>query len=354
MPAPGHTRILEIGPLGYARAAWSPDTLFFDTADRPAQRAADPQEPRSLSQLVRLLRAGEHDLVVCMPPTRSPWHWQSLTRQIFNRRVADNLKRPLRLFAPQMLRFFRDRPLAVMDFADTPYIDADNLFLLDRATLYFKRELPGDEWRLLTKTAAGTQPSMRMRGERRWRERLAKVRPLPLGLPLGFAADLPGAPVEKRSDVFFAGTVKGFPVRERALAELEALRREGVVVDIPDRPMPRADFYRRCAEAWLTLSPEGHGWDCFRHYEAAACGSVPLMNHPTTRRHAPLVSGEHALYFDIGPGGLKRAVRDALADRARLAAMGEAGRAHVLGHHTPEAILRHVVDSVLAEARRGG
>ena len=93
------------------------------------------------------------------------------------------------------------------------------------------------------------------------------------------------------------------------------------------------------------MSPEGLGWDCFRHYEAPACGSAPLINQPWLDRHAPLIAGEHALYYDVEPGGLTRAVTAALADKPALAKMAAAAQAHVMAHHTPQALARYVVEA---------
>ena len=77
------------------------------------------------------------------------------------------------------------------------------------------------------------------------------------------------------------------------------------------------------------------------------CGSVPLINRPTIERYQPLLSGEHAFYYDVEEGELTRAAVAALADKPRLEAMGRAARAHVLTHHTPEAIARHIVRTSL-------
>ncbi len=73
------------------------------------------------------------------------------------------------------------------------------------------------------------------------------------------------------------------------------------------------------------------------------CGSVPLLNQPTIERYQPLLHDKHAVYYDIEEGGLTSAAVNALADEPRLEAMGRAARAHVLAHHTPPAIARHIV-----------
>lgn len=347
-------KILEIGPLGHFKRTFPGQVRYFSTANWKASQRAGPDlnDYRSLKSLADALATEEFDLIVCMPSPRSPWHWQTLSRTLFNRHVLNDIRRPLRHYGPQLLRFYRKTPVAVVDFEDTSYIDRDNFFLMDRATLYFKRELPADEWRLLTKTASDTQPSGRLRRVAKYRHRLARIRPLPLGLPTDAERDLPDDKPAKQTDIFFAGTVNGMPVRGRALAELQALRDEGFVIDIPDKPVSRKEFYQRCARAWLTLSPEGYGWDCFRHYEAAACGSVPLINPLPLRRHAPLIHGEHAIYYEVEPGLLARRVREALADKATLAAMGEAARAHAREHHTMRAVLTYVLETSMAELGR--
>ncbi len=129
------------------------------------------------------------------------------------------------------------------------------------------------------------------------------------------------------------------------------MRKAGVDVDWAERPIPRAEYLRRCAEAWLIWSPEGYGWDCFRHYEAAMCATVPVHNLPTIRRLAPTREGEHAFFHGPEDGELTRCIRAALRDKDRLRAMAAAARAHCLRHHSGEAIARHVIETTLAAQR---
>jgi hypothetical protein len=128
------------------------------------------------------------------------------------------------------------------------------------------------------------------------------------------------------------------------------LRDRGITVDIPQSRLPLPEFYQRASRAWLVWSPEGLGWDCFRHYEAPACGSVPVINQPTIERHQPLIAGEHAFYYDPVHGQLTRTIVAALADKERLLAMAHAGGAHVMAHHTPDALARYVIETTLDSA----
>lgn len=338
--------IVEIGPRPFVAPAFPEEAVFFSTdpsADLPEGVRALP----TLGSLWRALGDRRTELVVCHPNFAAPWSLRHLNRSIFSRRFLEGRSPLLRALGPELLRWRRGPRLVVIDHEDLPVIDRGNLFLLDRCDLYFKRELPADHWRVFLKTAHPELPTPRFRLKPRHDRWVDKLRPISIGLPLRPRADFPEPGQEKRADVFFAGRTEGSStVRARGLAELKALAAQGVVVDIPDAPLPPDAFYRRCAGAWLVWSPEGLGWDCFRHYETPLCGSVPLINQPPIDRHRPLLQGEHALYYDPEPGGLTRAVLDALKDKPALARMADAARAHVLAHHTPEALARYVVETV--------
>jgi hypothetical protein len=342
--------IVEIGDKPFIASAFPDETVYFSTLS-PADGGSAARTATSLGALWRWLGDPKVTLIVVHPTFYAPWSWRWLNRAIFSRRALQGRLPLLRAFAPQLLRWRGRAPIVVLDHEDLPLINRNNLFLLDRCRLYFKRELPVDRWRVFLKTAHPNLPTARFRKNPRNLARLAKLRPLSIGLPLGPKAPAE-ADLEKQADVFFAGRVEGSSsLRAQGLAELTALRTRGVTVDIPEQPLPREAFYRRCASAWLVWSPEGYGWDCFRHYEALACGSVPVINAPSIERYAPLAAGEHALYYDVEPGGLTRTILEALADKPGLKDIARRGREHVLAHHTPSAIARYVVETAKATPR---
>ena len=346
-------RIVEIGDKPYVKRAFPAETSYFSTyAVREPDDPAAGRWAVSLANLPLLLRHFRGaDLIVCQPSFWSPWHWRGLVR-LFDRRALRGHFPLIRAAGPQLLRLPMTAPIAVVDHEDLPVINRSNLFLLKRARLYFKRELPVDRWRLFLKTAHPNLPTTRFRKLARYRDAVAKVRPISLGLPLTMPDTYPQHAGEKTADVFFAGLVDGSSwVREAGLRELGALRSSGLRVDIPEQRLAPEEFYRRCAAAWLTWSPEGLGWDCFRHYEAAACGSVPVISRPTIERYQPLRDREHAFYYDVEPGGLTATIRDALRDKPRLDAIAHAARAHVLALHTPTALATHIVQTTLQAGR---
>lgn len=236
-------------------------------------------------------------------------------------------------------------PLAVLDMHDTNTIRSHDLPLLRAATLYFKRELALDPTAVFAPNLDAAEAN-RLRG---------RLRPISLGLSAERVADAPCVLPDKTVDLFFAGSTDHAPaIRQAGLSQLRALRASGVRVDIADAPIPRREFLARCARAYLVWSPEGLGWDCFRHYEAALCGAVPVMNAPTIVRHAPLEPGRHALHYDVRGNDLQRVIRCALRNRAQLVSMGRSSREHVLKHHTHQAICEYVIRECRAEMERRG
>ena len=348
-------RILEIGEYSLFARVWPDRTRCFWTGHDPADIAGAPHEPlapRHVPLLLRALGRGDFDLVACYPPPRRALAAAARGVARAPPRMACG---PLLLRALGPLLALRPAtaPLAVLDLADQPVVMRHSVPWLDRSAVYFKRELPTDHWRAFLRTSGRRLPSARDRQSPRMRARVAKLRPLSLGLaPDRLAAIAAAGPAEKTVDVFFAGQVESSStVRGEGVAQLAQLARAGYRIDVTGERLPAAEFYARCARAWLAWSPEGYGWECFRHYEAPLCGAVPVINYPTIRRHAPLVDGIHCFYYGAEGADLARVVFAALADRARLGAMAAAGRAHVLRHHTAERLCEHIVETCLGAAR---
>jgi hypothetical protein len=348
MSAPLDARVLEIGSFPVIAASFPAETSYVHlgpAGDAP-RGAAFTLTLARWPALLRLLREKRFDLVVVNPTRLAPWSPGYIGRAIFSRdmlRGEPKWPRALGQLAPLLARA---APLAVLDFEDTPLLFAHHRALLRASRLYFKRELPADRWRLATGLAPTGIPSERARRVPAALAALDRLRPLPLGLPSTDRLALVPAPLPKTADVFFAGAIHGRSTqRPRALAELRAM--PGLRLDIPNTPLPPAAFMARMAAAHLVLSPEGLGWDCFRHYEAPAAWSVPVMNFPPIERAQPLRHGEHCILHDVTQGALAAAVQGALADPARLARMAAAARAHVALHHTPAAIARYVVRTAL-------
>ena len=348
-------RILEIGEASRMAYAFADTTEFFSTFNRGSEHDGPPVtklvSAKTLIPLAQRLFDPTLDLIVVHASPQGLF--EGVARTIFRRDALRGHLPLVRIFAQQLLRRIPTTPVAVLDLEDSPSILPCNEHLLEVATLYFKRELPPDRWRLFAR--GGKTPTLRYRQASRYQHLLSKIRPLSLGIPAAVLNyEIPQSQAgDKDIDVFFSGRLRNSStVRERGASELVQLANKGLRIEIGDAHMSSSDYLARCARSWLVWAPEGYGWDCFRPYEAALVGSVPLISRQTIERHMPLVESEHCIYYDLEIGELTHAVRRALKNRVHLVKMAEAARAHVLRHHTPKALAQHVAHSTLSVARR--
>lgn len=307
---PDVVRFVAVG----TRSAWPGSALVIGGAAAPLR----------LPALARMLGDPELRLVACRIHHRPGAAWRLVSA---------------------LLRRFCRAPIVLLDFEDEDFLHPAHRPLAVRAQRIFKRELPLDRWRLARATGSRAVAAERTDLDPDARAIVAALRPLPLGLPFG----APTPPVAaKITDVFFAGEIASrSAARAHPATELRALASEGVAIDLPAERLPSDEYHRRLARARLAWSPAGLGWHCFRHAEAAAAGSVPLMPRPTVETAVGFVHGENALFYDPRPGGLADAVRAALADPPRLARIAEAARAHALSSLTPEAVAARVLGESL-------
>lgn len=315
-------RFLEIGHYALFARVWPAETKHFWTGRHPSDRIGDASVwwgPGRLRELKSALCHGDWSVAFCHAPDR-------------HLRIQTGLA----LFAFRLVARYARDPLVLLDLNDEIPVVRQGLRLLDRATLYFKRELPIDRNRLLP---SGARPEDRALLERN----LGKIRPISIALGPWRIAPAPDPLPAKRTDLFFAGTVRN-PNRKTGIQALKRLSQRGVRIDLVEGRIDREEYLRRTAEARLVWSPDGVGWDCFRHYEAGAMGSVPVMPWPWIEPFHPFRDAETALYYDPDGDDLERVVTSALRDPDRLVRMGEAARRHVLAHHMHERVTSHILE----------
>lgn len=353
-------------------------------------------QTRSQEPIPSLIEIGNFVLLARVFPEKCAWYWMGKQRPepvaAYQRRLtlpnvfdlrrklhAPSTRlafvhvpiRPKRTFDQGLLRMlhgdfgmlaFREAlaakecPLVGLDFNDATELSDVALKILARSICFFKRELPTDLRRLLPVRASASQVEV-------VESNAYKFMPIPLGLCAGRMSNLPQENLPKKYDLFFSGDTS-LSVRKGEVSLLGKLRDLGVRVHQPDTRLTQKEFLEVCAQSYLVWSPEGAGWDCFRHYEAAASGSVPVMNVPPITCYQPLVHNQHALYYvsefrdtsasgsefqDVREGFVST-VTNALKDRQKLEQMGKAAREFALRHHTHDAIVNHIIRT--ADSRR--
>jgi hypothetical protein len=341
-------RLLEIGTAPYITEQAPGITDWYST--NKSGSGAKKLTLGALWDLRGRLRRGDYDLVIyhICAKVRAPWHEYPLLAQGIFQFVLWSFfsfhKVGWHYFHWILCR--TAVPLIVIDDQDSPRLTKTESWWLDRCRFWFMRELPPNHLNLFLFMDRRCGDVINVRRQERLSRNFAKIRPFGLGFdPAEIERDLASGPApEKIYDVFYAGKNHTSTVREQGMEELRALQAGGLRVCIPETRLSRPDFYRACVQSWLVWSPEGQGWDCFRHYEALLAGSVPLINYPTIESLQPLRDGEHCLYYGPERGGLTRAIQAALQDRERLRTISERGRAYALEHHTHRAYVRHVFE----------
>jgi len=344
--------ILEIGDIPFFRSVRPSQVTYFYVG----KKNPDLRECMTYAQFRRLRRelgAGRYDLVVFSSFGVSGAPWRR------DRSIFSNLARVARCafgrfyafgtwIIPWLLRDL-DVPLLVYDRKDDPNtIPAHYLPLLEKCRVYFWRECPVKLEQGFFSTGY-LEDTSAVRKSAVFRNNRHKIQPISLGVDHDQAFDGIDLHAAKTIDVFFAGSLKGSEVRETGAKLLRELTAEGIRVEVEESTKyTRAEFLKRCAQAWLVWSPEGHGWDCYRHYEVCVAGSIPFMNYPRTRRYQPLIDHVHGFYYGVEGQDIQRVVRMALADREKLRAMAIAGREHVLAFHTYDRIVSHMLSRLFS------
>jgi hypothetical protein len=329
-------RIIEIGCHDLMKSAFPDRTRLLWTYYKPGQPESyyEPFSLRTAWQIWRQLRAGGIDLIVVWVSPYAPWNFRELKAVIA--RPFQPLQSLIRIFGVQALRLVSTpTPILAIDNEDARTIAPHNLFLLDKAKYFFKRELPVDRWQVFQHTAHAGLPGARFRFNPKNRRRVEKLRPISIGVTRHEAVSEPSPFPEKSVDLFVALTLEGgTTVRNQGLQQIRDLANSGLILDIVEDRIGHGEYLQRMARAWLTWSPEGLGWDCFRHYEAPLVHTVPVINSPTIVRYAPLQDGVHAVYYQPDdPASLGDTIRSALADKERLRLIAQAACSHVLKFH---------------------
>jgi hypothetical protein len=334
-------RVLELGSLCLFKQGMPEQTTLIWAGKRTDNIPSPDYKLLSwpvFRQIRRSLASGAFDLIACYSPELPLWREAGSRESLWRRLLYDIL---IRYSVPA-----GPAPLVILDYSDRAPIRRHNHHLLNRASWYFKRELPLSREELLLGTAPWFDSADTVLRSRLYRNNEQKLFPTSLGMSVDRLADVPEIPSEKTTDIFFSGRMTS-DVRRRGLPELLELSRFGIKVDVPPALLPRKEFYERCARAWLAWSPEGLGWDCFRHYESSVCRSVPVLTRPRITWHRQMKEGVHCFFYEPSGAGLAAVVKAALSDKEKLRTMAEAGREQVLRYHTHRRICGYILQQTI-------
>ncbi|CAO4132638.1 CgeB family protein [Methylorubrum extorquens] len=350
---PGPPRILEFGLMPLVTAAFPERTTFLDTRLRWAD--VRTRAPRSGSLPLRLLKlarrvagigraclAQDYDIVVarCVGPVNSAGHAYPVHAALSLIGLAF---RGLVLFAARGPRV----RLAVLDVTDHLTIHPRDRAFLRRCDLFFKRELAANPWNTLETVLPRGACAGHARQDPACLALRAKLRPFALGIK-ATALKTPIPASERSYDLFYAGSAQGIAFRETVSGVLPRLAARGWRIHAPTHRLSPEAFAEAITRSRFCLSPGGVGWDCYRHYEVASLGSVPIFDTRPLTGIEPFLHGREGFYLDPQED-LERALDQLLrTDDAGVDRMTSAAQALVERVYTFDALARYVIAETLA------
>ncbi len=179
---------------------------------------------------------------------------------------------------PLALAEIRSRvPVAAVDFNDWTCLTPGDQKILQDSSFYFKRELPFNRYFLYYQK----RPAPWSEWRKKLSQGLDKVHNIPLGIEDEKYFQLKKQRAETQDiDIFFCGEATSTP-RLKAVQILQEMAASTSLNIVIDEKLPFEEYCEKTARSRITLSVSGGGWDCFRHYEAVALGSVPFIDRPT-------------------------------------------------------------------------
>ena len=267
-----------------------------------------PAGSAGIAKVAARIVRGRYDLIV-LPAVDFRWSHDASRRKRWLRSFISALAglRPVSSILNRTLAR-KSTQIIVLDRYDSHEVLQDYLQRLKSARYYFKTNLLAAD-----------------NGRTVWFDKRSgcALRFLPYWLATN-QYPLPAAQ-NKEIDVFFAGDVNS-PERQFSLAALQELEQEGF--------------------KWLTLSPQGLGYNGFRHYESMLVGSIPLINRPTPAIVHDFAHGGNSFLYSIEGRDIQQVARAALQDKTQLARIVAGLRQFVVENHSFAAVGRYLLEQV--------
>lgn len=345
------TRVLELTYDPLLNRRYPDQTTWISTAFRWSDvRSYQLENTSTFQRLNRLakqflsgLRAAwkqDYDVVI----TRCLGSVNSYGNNLLIHLLRDSLGKALLMLALFASRGSRVK-LVVLDFTDHITIHPRDRQLLWKSDLYFKRELAHNYWQTLESAVPRGACAGVTQKTDLGRRLATKLRPISLGYPND---KLPPAipSKEKTTDLFYSGTGENIPGRKALAKELEKLSAAGWRIVHGNGQLSRDEFQHQLSQSRLCLSPAGIGWDCYRHYEISAAGSVPLLEYRAIRQHAPYLHGEDAFYFDPQNDIATQLIPFLSTPDETLDQMVQNARNKLLNYHTFSSLAKHIMKEI--------
>lgn len=245
----------------------------------------------SRTELHEKIESGYYDLVLLLDYDGRLFSYQEMTLIKKWRNILGHFKRIFQLAPEKILQNVRLMqgvplalqeinsivPVAVVDMDDWLCLPLTGQRFLKYCSYYFKRELPFNRYFLYYQQ----RPAPWKIKRKELSFFVAKTNNMSLGIEDQKYYNLKTKRVPQQDiDIFFCCDATS-TLRLKAKHKLEKMAISSSWKIVIAESLPFDDYCQTMARSRITVSISGGGWDCFRHYEAIALGSIPFMDHPT-------------------------------------------------------------------------
>lgn len=167
-------------------------------------------------------------------------------------------------------------PVVAIDLGDWSCLTKSSQRILKDVSFYFKRELPYNRYQLYIPE----RPYPWSYWKCNLIHQVEKIYNIPLGLEDKKYYDLKNMRYKyKDIDVYYCcNNSSTLRIKiEAFLKRISCDKKWNIVID---KPLPFEEYCQKMARSKITVSVSGGGWDCYRHYESVALGSLPIMDRP--------------------------------------------------------------------------
>lgn len=237
----------------------------------------------------------------------------------------------------------RHIPIIGIELRDRAYLSKGNIDLLNQSTLYFKRELPFDKFELYSRC--------RPKPWSEEREKILKILDKIYCIPLGIEdnnfeklSKFRKSYQKKDIDICFVGAISN-TLRMDGVNILKRLDKSTNYNIYVNDKLPFNEYCEIISNSKIVLSIAGSRWECFRHYEAVALGSIPLINKPYIDNHF-WNSMPKNIYFENNFENFEEQIQFLLQDTERYQNIFEELEKKILGEMTNSKIINNMFATI--------
>jgi hypothetical protein len=327
-PAVEHRRILIVGQDNLFSGLPGCLVDHVSTGRTMTPHVGTARSTTSLTVALGKIAAGKYDLIA-LPAVDFRWAHDASLGKRWLRSLLGRVG-CLRCVSGPVHRILSRKAtkVIVLDRYDSHEVRVNYLRCVVTASFYFKTNLLAEDGDRVVQTGNGG---------------LCRLKYLPYWL----ATENYQMPFQAHRDfdVFFAGEINS-EERRAAVAAMRGLEAEGYRVYIASRRLGLQEYMTIMSRSWLTLSPQGFGYNGFRHYESMLVGSIPLINRSQPPILNDFVHGENCWLYSHEAQDIHHVARTALRDKQRLLRIAGGLRQFAEEHHSIRAVGRYLLNSV--------